>query len=441
MRPTFVFATLIVVALCAGCASTMEHPSAAPVSTTSLTPTTPNPATAPFDRSANDVIEALNLQLPLIDLDGARLPTAAVSTGVFGGRLTSNAEVYLQAADTLFSKVRAVTVRVTGTGGTVATPAKLLSGVGSSVCGVSADAVAAFTTDVLPHLSSIDRPRTVLSVGAFYTLTVVVLDSSTLAFIFTPAGVDAPAGSELLGSWDDSGSCSALPRVEQEPHRWSSRTSPLDAMPAPRRARRPFDSTKPPLMRPTWTRPVDRGEASLWKPRSVSTTLGAVDADAWTSVERTGGTPMLSFRDKLNAAFDAVRPNGPDGPEYRNTEVAAALGELGVKVTGSYLGLLRNGERDNPTVNVVQGLATFFDLDPVYFLTPTTPQAAEKVAGIHRDLMRLAEWRDKGVLAFALRAMLLEQDSGQLAEAAKVLLEQVMELRRTDRESGGPGQQ
>jgi transcriptional regulator with XRE-family HTH domain len=121
--------------------------------------------------------------------------------------------------------------------------------------------------------------------------------------------------------------------------------------------------------------------------------------------------------------------------------VAAALGELGVKVTGSYLGLLRNGERDNPTVNVVQGLATFFDLDPVYFLIPTTPQAAEKVAGIHRDLMRLAEWRDKGVLAFALRAMLLEQDSGQLAEAAKVLLEQVMELRRTDRESGGPGQQ
>ncbi|GAA3432935.1 helix-turn-helix domain-containing protein [Kutzneria kofuensis] len=148
------------------------------------------------------------------------------------------------------------------------------------------------------------------------------------------------------------------------------------------------------------------------------------------------GDAMLSFRDKLNAAFDAVRPNGPDGPEYRNTEVAAALGELGVKVTGSYLGMLRNGERDNPTVNVVQGLATFFDLDPVYFLTPTTPQAAEKVAGIHRDLMRLAEWRDKGVLAFALRAMLLEQDSGQLAEAAKVLLEQVMELRRTDRESG-----
>ena len=145
---------------------------------------------------------------------------------------------------------------------------------------------------------------------------------------------------------------------------------------------------------------------------------------------------MLSFRDKLNAAFDAVRPNGPEGPEYRNTEVAAALGELGVKVTASYLGLLRNGERDNPTVNVVQGLATFFDLDPVYFLTPTTPQAAEKVAGIHHDLMQLAEWRDKGVLAFALRAMLLEQDSGQLAEAAKVLLEQVMELRRTDRESG-----
>lgn len=145
----------------------------------------------------------------------------------------------------------------------------------------------------------------------------------------------------------------------------------------------------------------------------------------------------LTFKDKVNAAFDAVRPNGPDGPEYKNTEVAAALGKFGVKVTGSYLGMLRNGERDNPTVNVVQGLATFFDLDPVYFLTPATPQAEKTVAGIHRDLMTLAEWRDKGVLAFALRAMLLEQDSGELAQAAKVLIDQVFTLRNADRPQQG----
>ena len=145
----------------------------------------------------------------------------------------------------------------------------------------------------------------------------------------------------------------------------------------------------------------------------------------------------LTFKDKVNAAFDAVRPNGPEGPEYKNTEVAAALSKLGVKVTGSYLGLLRNGDRDNPTINVVQGLATFFDLDPVYFLTPANPQAAETVAGIHRDLMTLTEWRDKGVLAFALRAMLLEQDSGELAQAAKVLIDQVFTLRNADRPPQG----
>src|SRR5882757_3048203 len=156
MRPTIVFAALIA-ALCAGCASAAQNPSAAPVSATSLAPTTPKPATVPFDRSVNDVIDALNLQLPLMEPDGTRLPTNAVSTGVFGGRVAPNAAVYLQATDTLFSKVRAVTVRVTGASGKIATPAKLLSGVGSSVCGVSADAVAAFSTDVLPHLSSIDQ--------------------------------------------------------------------------------------------------------------------------------------------------------------------------------------------------------------------------------------------------------------------------------------------
>ena len=199
MRPTIVFAALIA-ALCAGCASAAQNPSAAPVSATSLAPTTPKPATVPFDRSVNDVIDALNLQLPLMEPDGTRLPTNAVSTGVFGGRVAPNAAVYLQATDTLFSKVRAVTVRVTGASGKIATPAKLLSGVGSSVCGVSADAVAAFSTDVLPHLSSIDQTRTVIAVGAFYTVTVVVVDASTLAFTYTPIDVDAPTGSELLGA-------------------------------------------------------------------------------------------------------------------------------------------------------------------------------------------------------------------------------------------------
>jgi len=199
MRPTIVFAALIA-ALCAGCASAAQNPSAAPVSATSLAPTTPKPATVPFDRSVNDVIDALNLQLPLMEPDGTRLPTNAVSTGVFGGRVTPNAAVYLQATDTLFSKVRAVTVRVTGASGKIATPAKLLSGVGSSVCGVSADAVAAFSTDVLPHLSSIDQTRTVIAVGAFYTVTVVVVDASTLAFTYTPIDVDALTGSELLGA-------------------------------------------------------------------------------------------------------------------------------------------------------------------------------------------------------------------------------------------------
>ena len=138
--------------------------------------------------------------VPLLEPEGTLLTSTVLSPGVFGGRVTPNAAVYIQVADSLFSKVKTATVRVTGSNGQIATPTKLLSGVGSSVCGVSADAVSAFSTDAIPQLSSISQTRTVIPVGTLYTLTVVVVDSSTLAFVYTPSGVDAPAGSELIGA-------------------------------------------------------------------------------------------------------------------------------------------------------------------------------------------------------------------------------------------------
>ena len=75
----------------------------------------------------------------------------------------------------------------------MSTPARLLSGIGASLFAMSADAVAAFGEDVLPKLSVLDQTRTTITVGSFYDLTIVVVDSNTLTFVFTPVGVPPAA--------------------------------------------------------------------------------------------------------------------------------------------------------------------------------------------------------------------------------------------------------
>jgi hypothetical protein len=129
-----------------------------------------------------------------------KLPTTVVKDGVFGGSVTKTAEIYLRSSGNAFNPVRAVVVRVSGTAGSVQTPARLLSGVGSSLYALSADAVSAFRTDALPRLSAIAQTRTTITVGRFYDLTVVVLDQANLAFVFTPIGVSPPPGAETMGA-------------------------------------------------------------------------------------------------------------------------------------------------------------------------------------------------------------------------------------------------
>jgi transcriptional regulator with XRE-family HTH domain len=64
--------------------------------------------------------------------------------------------------------------------------------------------------------------------------------------------------------------------------------------------------------------------------------------------------PTGSFTAKLNHLFATVRPPGEDR-EYTNSEVATATG-----LSGTYLGYLRKGLRDNPSIEAVQAIARFF---------------------------------------------------------------------------------
>ncbi|WP_189115610.1 XRE family transcriptional regulator [Pilimelia terevasa] len=85
------------------------------------------------------------------------------------------------------------------------------------------------------------------------------------------------------------------------------------------------------------------------------------------------GRPAVSaLAVRLNHLFDAVRR--PDGKAFSNDEVAAAVSRRdGVSTSGSYLWYMRRGERDNPKMKVIEGLADFFGVPPGYFFDDEPP--------------------------------------------------------------------
>ncbi len=75
--------------------------------------------------------------------------------------------------------------------------------------------------------------------------------------------------------------------------------------------------------------------------------------------------PSDSFADRLNYLFDHLYPAGR-GP-YSNSEVAAGVRQAGYKATSQYVRVLRRGQRKNPTLDFIGGLAEFFRIPAGYF--------------------------------------------------------------------------
>lgn len=112
------------------------------------------------------------------------------------------------------------------------------------------------------------------------------------------------------------------------------------------------------------------------------------------SNSRTPAGPSLA--DKLNHLFRTVRPQGR-GP-YNSEEVARELTASGVPISGSYIWMLRKGQRDNPTLRHVEALAKHFGVPPAYFFDD---QVTEEV---NAQLRLLTALRDAQVHSVALRA-------------------------------------
>ncbi|WP_035737106.1 helix-turn-helix domain-containing protein [Glycomyces arizonensis] len=110
-----------------------------------------------------------------------------------------------------------------------------------------------------------------------------------------------------------------------------------------------------------------------------------------------------SFAFKLNQLFETI--SAPGGNAYTNDEVAGAITEGGTPISGSYIWMLRKGQRDNPTLRHIEALAHFFGIPVSYFFDDELGREVE------RDLKLLAALKDAEVRRIALRSADLNERS------------------------------
>ncbi|GAA3741716.1 helix-turn-helix transcriptional regulator [Plantactinospora mayteni] len=104
-----------------------------------------------------------------------------------------------------------------------------------------------------------------------------------------------------------------------------------------------------------------------------------------------------TFADRLNRLFASVVPAGR-GP-YTEAEVAAALASAddARTISSRYVHMLRTGQRDNPSMKVMDGLARFFGVPPGYFFDDQT------ALQVTSDLERLAQIKELNEVQQALK--------------------------------------
>ncbi|MFG1988054.1 MULTISPECIES: helix-turn-helix domain-containing protein [Streptomyces] len=123
-----------------------------------------------------------------------------------------------------------------------------------------------------------------------------------------------------------------------------------------------------------------------------------------------------SLAGKLNHLFATVVPAGR-GP-YSTEEVARFITDDGVPISGSYIWLLRKGQRDNPTLRHIAALSAFFGVPPAYFFDD------DVTTHVDSRLKLATALRDRHVRRLALRV------SGLSTATLEALLTLVNEVRR-----------
>jgi transcriptional regulator with XRE-family HTH domain len=121
---------------------------------------------------------------------------------------------------------------------------------------------------------------------------------------------------------------------------------------------------------------------------------GGVTSDAVKGQSR----PVRSLAEKLTWLFENVRR--PNGRKHTLEEVANFVAEhIGGHCSRNHISMLANGQRVNPSMDIIEGLAAFFDISPAYFVDDDAAQE------IQAQLELAVAMRDGDVRAVALRAV------------------------------------
>ena len=111
-------------------------------------------------------------------------------------------------------------------------------------------------------------------------------------------------------------------------------------------------------------------------------------------IPRRTDPPEGSISQRLDLLFRHAHPDGR--APYSVEEVASALTEKGHKVGSSYIYQLRNGQKNNPTADRLQALATFFQVPINYFFEQQSTE--EVIAAL--ELARVMRKHDLKIPAF-----------------------------------------
>jgi transcriptional regulator with XRE-family HTH domain len=133
-----------------------------------------------------------------------------------------------------------------------------------------------------------------------------------------------------------------------------------------------------------------------------------------------------TFADKINFLFATVRPPGEDR-EYTNSEVASAT-----DISGSYVGYLRKGIRDNPSIEAVRALARFFGVPASYLVDDEHDE--QRLAGIEAQLKLVQALKHPGIKQLAMRAA----DAGLSPTGLQTIAAMIDEVRKLEQAARKP---
>lgn len=145
--------------------------------------------------------------------------------------------------------------------------------------------------------------------------------------------------------------------------------------------------------------------------------------------EGTGGAVPSSLAQRLDNLFTKVRK--PGGREYSHREVAEAITLAGEPISYSYIGQLRAGDKDNPTLRHLRALARFFGVPVEYF-------TSERLAAeVDRELDLAAALQDLRVQTVALRESVLPEAERSMASLSRIV-EVIRQLEQGGQSTSGP---